>query len=111
MLERSVRQKKIDLQVTFGDHEVTAFDRPVFIAQGQRLSLLDFQEGTALGWGLEYYRMHDLAAIALVGQSTNAERLPVRAQAVRSVSGGQHGEEGASGMDQPPGQLCDPGLH
>ena len=40
------------LQVTFGDHEVTAFDRPVFIAQGQRLSLLDFQEGTALGWGL-----------------------------------------------------------
>ncbi|MFR0734382.1 MAG: hypothetical protein ACLSHU_09540 [Oscillospiraceae bacterium] len=61
------------LQVTFGDHEVTAFDRPVFIAQGQRLSLLDFQEGTALGWGLEYYRMHDLAAIALVGQSTNAE--------------------------------------
>lgn len=25
------------LQVTFGDHEVTAFDRPVFIAQGQRL--------------------------------------------------------------------------
>ncbi len=38
-------------KVTFGDHEVTAFDRPVFIAQGQRLSLLDFQEGTALGWG------------------------------------------------------------
>ncbi len=61
------------LQVSFQGTEVTAFDRPLFIAQGQRLSLLDFQAGTALGWGLEYYGMHDLAAIALVGQSTNPE--------------------------------------
>ena len=61
------------MQVTFDGTEVTAFDKPLFIAQGQRLSLLNFQDGTALGWGLEYYGMHDLAAIALVGQSTHTD--------------------------------------
>ena len=65
------------VQVTFDGVEVTAFDKPLFIAQGQRLSLLNFEDGTALGWGLEYYGMHDLAAIALVGQSTHTDGKPV----------------------------------
>ena len=45
------------------------FGETMFLAEGERLSMLNFEAGTAIGWTISYYDVNDAGAIAFLGHS------------------------------------------